>query len=72
MLRAPMPRDRLVDARGRPYFLWDVDMTLDDVLEFVDWDRIQRDWPRMARYLGRRREFWAWWLARVGRAVDAQ
>jgi len=26
---APTPRDRLVDQQGRPYFLWDVDMTLD-------------------------------------------
>ena len=25
---APTPSDRLVDAQGRPYFLWDVDMTL--------------------------------------------
>ncbi|HVK77533.1 MAG TPA: hypothetical protein VM734_29710 [Kofleriaceae bacterium] len=25
---APTPADRLVDARGRPYFLWDEDMTL--------------------------------------------
>ncbi|MFY9341048.1 MAG: hypothetical protein WAT39_01070 [Planctomycetota bacterium] len=23
----PTPADRLVDAQGRPYFLWDVDMT---------------------------------------------
>jgi hypothetical protein len=27
---APTPRERLVDAHGRPYFLWDVDMTLDE------------------------------------------
>jgi hypothetical protein len=26
---APTPPDRLVDGRGRPYFLWDEDMTLD-------------------------------------------
>lgn len=25
---APTPLDRLVDAQGRPYFLWDDDMTL--------------------------------------------
>jgi hypothetical protein len=25
---APTPPDRLVDSRGRPYFLWDEDMTL--------------------------------------------
>ena len=24
----PTPRDKLVDAQGRPYFLWDSDMTL--------------------------------------------
>lgn len=24
----PTPRDRLLDPQGRPYFLWDVDMTL--------------------------------------------
>ena len=23
------PRDSMLDARGRPYFLWDTDMTLD-------------------------------------------
>jgi hypothetical protein len=94
MLRAPTPPDQLVDARGRPYFLWDVwlarvhgpdpddaaywlaralrDAKPDDVLDVVDWDRIQHDWPRMVRYLGRRKDFWAWWLAKVGRAVDAQ
>ena len=25
---APTPAERLVDAQGRPYFLWDVEMTL--------------------------------------------
>ncbi len=25
----PTPDDRLVDAKGRPYFLWDCDMTLE-------------------------------------------
>lgn len=25
----PTPPERLVDARGRPYFLWDSEMTLD-------------------------------------------
>jgi hypothetical protein len=29
-LLAPTPPDRLVDARQRPYFLWDVDMTIDE------------------------------------------
>ncbi len=28
MLAATSP-DRLIDARGRPYFLWDCDLTLD-------------------------------------------
>ena len=27
---APTPRERLVDPQGRPYFLWDVEMTLDE------------------------------------------
>jgi len=27
---APTPRDRLVDPQGRPYFLWDMEMTLDE------------------------------------------
>ena len=27
---APTPPDRLVDAEGRPYFLWDSPMTLDE------------------------------------------
>jgi hypothetical protein len=26
---APTPTDRLTDARGRPYFLWDEDLTLE-------------------------------------------
>ena len=25
----PNPADKLVDAQGRPYFLWEVDMTLE-------------------------------------------
>jgi hypothetical protein len=28
-LMNPTPPDRMVDADGRPYFLWDADMTLD-------------------------------------------
>ena len=28
-LLAPTPADRLVDAKGRPYFLWDEDLTLE-------------------------------------------
>lgn len=26
---APTPADRMVDANGRPYFLWDEDLTID-------------------------------------------
>lgn len=26
----PTPPDKLCDAQGRPYFLWDVDMTLEE------------------------------------------
>lgn len=29
MLRAPTPADRLLDAQGRPYFLWDVTLTFE-------------------------------------------
>ena len=32
---APTPRDRLVDPQGRPYFLWDVDMTLEEFERIV-------------------------------------
>lgn len=27
---APTPRDKLIDQQGRPYFLWDMEMTLDE------------------------------------------
>ena len=27
---APTPPDKLVDQQGRPYFLWDVEMTLEE------------------------------------------
>jgi len=26
---SPTPRERLLDGQGRPYFLWDTDLTLD-------------------------------------------
>jgi hypothetical protein len=29
---APTPREKLCDPQGRPYFLWDVDMTLEAFL----------------------------------------
>lgn len=31
----PTPRERLVDAQGRPYLLWDVDMTLERFEELL-------------------------------------
>lgn len=35
---APTPRDRMVDAEGRPYFLWDTDMTLSRFEELLRGD----------------------------------
>jgi hypothetical protein len=29
----PTPREKLLDSRGRPYFLWDSDMTLEEFRE---------------------------------------
>ncbi|MDM7915003.1 MAG: hypothetical protein QUU85_07010 [Candidatus Eisenbacteria bacterium] len=29
---SPTPRERLLDAKGRPYFLWDEDTTLEEFL----------------------------------------
>ena len=85
------PPQRLVDIAGRPYFLWDVDMTLDefhkrlndpdldirgylvgklmrqakpdDVFAFVSMAEIADLWPRLERYLGNTRSFWAWLLS---------
>lgn len=85
---SPTPPDRLVDGQGRPYFLWDCEMTLeqfrrgledpepavqaylvgklmrqakpDDVFLFVRPGAIRELWPRLARYLGKTREFWTW------------
>lgn len=31
----PTPPERMVDAQGRPYFLWDVDMTLERFRELL-------------------------------------
>lgn len=40
---APTPADRLTDARGRPYFLWDEDVTLDEFrARLVDPDPVVR------------------------------
>lgn len=84
----PTPAERLCDAQGRPYFLWDSDMTLavfrerlrdadpdvrayypgklmrqakpDDVFSFATRAEIEALWPRLERYLGKRRAFWTW------------
>lgn len=50
VLRAPTPPDVLVDERGRPYFLWDVSMTLEEFL-----DKIRSGDPEESAY----------WLARA-------
>jgi hypothetical protein len=82
------PQDRLTDNQGRPYFLWDCDLSLDqfcsalqdpdlevraymlgklmrqakpdDVFLFVTPREVKSLWPRLSRYLGRTRPFWAW------------
>ncbi len=32
----PTPPDRMVDQQGRPYFLWDVDVTMAQFLELLN------------------------------------
>lgn len=44
----------------------------DDVLELVTWDEIAESWPKAAKYVGRQRPFWTWWLARMGHEVETQ
>ena len=84
------PPDRMIDSKGRPYFLWDLEMSLeefrtalrdvdpevrayfvgklmrqakpDDVFSFVSAPEIRELWPRLRRYLGRSKSFWAWLL----------
>lgn len=34
----PTPPERLVDGRGRPYFLWDVETTLDQFCDMLAGD----------------------------------
>lgn len=34
----PTPPEKLVDQQGRPYFLWDMDMTLDEFREALQND----------------------------------
>lgn len=46
MLLAPTPPERLIDARGRPYFLWDVDLTLDQFRQ-----RLQDPDPEVRGYM---------------------
>ena len=45
----PTPLDRLTDAKGRPYFLWDGDLTLDEFRALLDGD----DPAERARMLGK-------------------
>lgn len=86
----PTPADRLCDPQGRPYFLWDCDVTLaafrerlagvdderaywlgkmmrqakpDDAIAIGTAAEMRRLWTRLERYLGRTREFWAWYLS---------
>jgi hypothetical protein len=42
----PTAAEHLVDERGRPYFLWDVDMTLDRFRELLACDE-----PELRAYL---------------------
>jgi hypothetical protein len=86
----PTPDGKLCDAQGRPYFLWDCDVTLDrfrqhlagpdddlraywlaklmrqakpdDAIVIAGLDEMRRLWTRLERYLGKQREFWAWYL----------
>lgn len=88
----PTPPDKLVDSRGRPYFLWDSEMSLDefrqgledpdpevrgyllgklmrqakpdDVFTFATPAQMRALWSELERYLGDKREFWRWLLAR--------
>lgn len=66
------PATALVDRQGRPYFLWDLNMTgklmrqakPDDVFTFVKLATIRELWPLLERYLGDKRPFWTWLLER--------
>lgn len=90
----PTPRERLCDDRGRPSFLWDNELSLDqlgallaspdpdvaaywlgtvmrqarpdDALTLAPPARMRELWPRLERYLGKERPFWAWYLSQVG------
>lgn len=41
---APTPREKLCDAQGRPYFLWDCDLTLDAFLQKIALGGEERDY----------------------------
>lgn len=55
----PTPRDRLLDSQGRPYFLWDSDLTLAEFLEKL------RTGPAEVR------AYWAGKLLRQAKPDDA-
>lgn len=52
------------DDDERAYFLGALlrEANTRDVWLFVTPDAIRRDWPRLARHLGRTRDMWAWLL----------
>ncbi len=42
-IRNPTPPEKLTDSRGRPYFLWDVDLTLDQFRALLrEGDQVKR------------------------------
>ncbi len=41
MLLNPLPAERLVDSEGRPYFLWDNDLTLGQLQERLASDDLE-------------------------------
>lgn len=81
----PTPREYMLDRQGRPYFLWDTDLTLErfetllasgepalraHVFQFVGLDDIRTAWTSIRHQLGRTREFWTWWLTLWGVIAD--
>jgi hypothetical protein len=91
----PTPLSQLLDATGRPSFLWDCDLSLsqlkalledpdedvaaywlgttmrqarpDDALTLATPARMRALWPKLERYLGKERAFWAWLLPELER-----
>ncbi|MBI4881182.1 MAG: hypothetical protein HY812_16220 [Planctomycetes bacterium] len=42
-VRNPTPPEKMTDSQGRPYFLWDVDLTLDEFRALLrEGDRVKR------------------------------